>query len=72
MYKTKEIELLTACLFFFSEHAGNAAMLHSLGITHVVSVGESLMNMDNSINTYYGHNSQNTLAAAVRAGKLSV
>lgn len=47
-------------------------MLHSLGITHVVSVGESLMNMDNSINTYYGHNSQNTLAAAVRAGKLSV
>lgn len=54
------------------EHAGNAAMLHSLGITHVVSVGESLMNMDNSINTYYGHNSQNTLATAVRAGKLSV
>lgn len=47
-------------------------MLHSLGITHVVSVGESLMNMDNSINTYHGHNSQNTLATAVRAGKLSV
>ncbi|OXG71453.1 hypothetical protein C349_07178 [Cryptococcus neoformans var. grubii Br795] len=54
------------------EHAGNAAMLHSLGITHVVSVGESLMNMDNAINAYYGHKSENTLAAAVRAGKLSV
>ncbi|WVQ78690.1 hypothetical protein IAT38_000777 [Cryptococcus sp. DSM 104549] len=53
------------------EHAGNAAMLQALGITHVVSVGESLMNPD-ELGSGYAPAHGNTLAAAARAGRISV
>ncbi|WVQ73811.1 hypothetical protein IAR50_003392 [Cryptococcus sp. DSM 104548] len=51
------------------EHAGNADMLLSLGINHVVSVGESLLNGPPNP---YGSSPDNTLAAAARAGKIKV
>ncbi|WWD16740.1 hypothetical protein CI109_101171 [Kwoniella shandongensis] len=54
------------------EHAGNAAMLHALRITHVVSVGESLINVPPDMDPTYGPVGGNTLAAEAKAGKISV
>ncbi|KAK8861357.1 hypothetical protein IAR55_002176 [Kwoniella newhampshirensis] len=54
------------------EHAGNAAMLHALRITHVVSVGESLINIPSDMDPTYGPVGGNTLAAEARAGRISV
>ena len=52
--------LLTSDVFFFLEraHAGNAYMLHALGITHVVSVGECALIPPSPSDgfTTYGHN----------------
>lgn len=48
------------------EHAGNAAMLKALGISHVVSVGESLLDEHE-----YGVGG-NTLGAEARAGRIQV
>jgi dual specificity MAP kinase phosphatase len=55
---------LTLC----SEHAGNALMLNSIGITHVVSVGESLLGPQNPITAYGGNN----LRAAAEQGMIKV
>ncbi|WVW79771.1 hypothetical protein I302_101741 [Kwoniella bestiolae CBS 10118] len=54
------------------EHAGNAAMLHALGITHVVSVGESLINPNEMMDPHHGIGEGNTLAQAAKEGKISV
>ncbi|KAK6906966.1 hypothetical protein I203_100955 [Kwoniella mangroviensis CBS 8507] len=54
------------------EHAGNAAMLHALGVTHVVSVGESLINPNEMMDPHHGIGEGNTLAQAAREGKISV
>jgi dual specificity MAP kinase phosphatase len=54
------------------EHAGNAAMLHSLGITHVVSVGESLITCPPDCDPMYGQVGPNTLAAEHAAGRIQV
>ncbi|KAK4688792.1 hypothetical protein P7C73_g1321, partial [Tremellales sp. Uapishka_1] len=54
------------------EHAGNAAMLHALGITHVVSVGECLINTPNDHDPMYGPMGGNTLAVEARAGRIQV
>ncbi|ODO06333.1 hypothetical protein L198_01565 [Cryptococcus wingfieldii CBS 7118] len=51
------------------EHAGNADMLVSLGIDHVVSVGESLLGGPPNP---HGSSPDNTLASAARAGKIKV
>ncbi|WWC69001.1 uncharacterized protein I206_102937 [Kwoniella pini CBS 10737] len=53
------------------EHAGNAAMLEALGITHVVSVGESLINPNEMMDPYHGVEG-NTLAQAANEGKVNV
>nr|XP_018264408.1 uncharacterized protein I303_02574 [Kwoniella dejecticola CBS 10117]OBR86566.1 hypothetical protein I303_02574 [Kwoniella dejecticola CBS 10117] len=53
------------------EHAGNAAMLEALGITHVVSVGESLINPNEMMDPYRGVEG-NTLAQAASEGKVNV
>lgn len=60
------------CFVFFSEYVGNVVMLYLLGIIYVVSVGESLMNMDNFVIVYYGYKSENILVVVVRVGKFSV
>ncbi|ORX36396.1 hypothetical protein BD324DRAFT_651636 [Kockovaella imperatae] len=54
------------------EHAGNAAMLSALSITHVVSVGESLINCAADTDPMYGQIGENTLSAAYRDGKIQV
>lgn len=53
------------------EHAGNAGMLNAVGITHVVSVGESLINCPSDCGALYGHGS-NTLCTAARSGTINV
>ena len=45
-------------------------MLHALGISHVVSVCESLINCPENYDPAYGGG--NTLAAEARAGRISV
>ncbi|WVF66835.1 hypothetical protein IAT40_001577 [Kwoniella sp. CBS 6097] len=50
------------------EHADNAAMLRALNISHVVSVGESLISVPEQDATTYG----NSLCAHARAGQISV
>ena len=55
-----------------SEHAGNAAMLHALGITHVVSVGESLITCPVDHDPMYGKIGTNTLSAEYSAGRIQV
>ncbi|OCF45047.1 hypothetical protein I317_01098 [Kwoniella heveanensis CBS 569] len=52
------------------EHADNAAMLKALGISHVVSVGESLV----SVPEHENHSTTpgNSLCAHARAGQISV
>jgi dual specificity MAP kinase phosphatase len=54
------------------EHAGNAAMLKSLNITHVVSVGESLLDVAIDHDPLHGYVGSNTLAAEARAGRIQV
>ncbi|BEI80203.1 hypothetical protein CcaverHIS002_0107320 [Cutaneotrichosporon cavernicola] len=54
------------------EHAGNAAMLKSLKITHVVSVGESLLDVAIDHDPLHGYIGSNTLAAEARAGRIQV
>lgn len=54
------------------EHAGNAAMLKSLNITHVVSVGESLLDGHPDCDPLHGWVGGNTLANAARAGHIQV
>ncbi|WWC87495.1 uncharacterized protein L201_002385 [Kwoniella dendrophila CBS 6074] len=54
------------------EHAGNAAMLEALNVTHVVSVGESLINPNDMMDFHHSVNEGNTLAQAAREGKISV
>ncbi|GMK54531.1 hypothetical protein CspeluHIS016_0111170 [Cutaneotrichosporon spelunceum] len=54
------------------EHAGNAAMLKALGITHVVSVGESLLDVAIDYDPLHGYIGSNTLAAEARAGRIQV
>jgi dual specificity MAP kinase phosphatase len=54
------------------EHAGNAAMLKSLGISHVVSVGESLLDVPPEHDPLHGYVGPNTLGAAARAGEIHV
>jgi dual specificity MAP kinase phosphatase len=56
----------------YSEHAGNAAMLHALGITHVVSVGESLISCPVDCDPMYGQIGTNTLSAETAAGRIQV
>jgi hypothetical protein len=47
-------------------------MLHSLGITHVVSVGESLITCPPDCDPMYGQVGPNTLAAEHAAGRIQV
>lgn len=47
-------------------------MLHALGITHVVSVGESLISCPTDCDPMYGPIGSNTLSAAYAAGKIKV
>ena len=54
------------------EHAGNAAMLEAIGITHVVSVGESLISGPPDFDPMYGVVGSNTLCTAAQAGRLKV
>lgn len=54
------------------EHAGNASMLKSLNITHVVSVGESLLDGHPDCDPLHGWVGGNTLANAARAGQIQV
>lgn len=54
------------------EHAGNAAMLKALGITHVVSVGESLLDVPPEHDPLHGYIGANTLGAAARSGHIQV
>lgn len=54
------------------EHAGNAAMLKALNITHVVSVGESLLDVAPDHDPLHGYIGSNTLAAEARAGRIQV
>lgn len=54
------------------EHAGNAAMLKALSITHVVSVGESLLDVPADHDPLHGYVGSNTLAAEARAGRIQV
>jgi len=54
-----------------SEHAGNAGMLKAIGITHVVSVGESLITCPPDCDPMYGP-MNNTLCSAARAGEIKV
>ncbi|KLT41067.1 hypothetical protein CC85DRAFT_248296 [Cutaneotrichosporon oleaginosum] len=54
------------------EHAGNAAMLKALNITHVVSVGESLLDVAIDHDPLHGYVGSNTLAAEARAGRIQV
>jgi hypothetical protein len=46
-------------------------MLRAIGITHVVSVGESLINCPPDCDPMYGHTA-NTLCAAARNGDIKV
>lgn len=54
------------------EHAGNAGMLEALGITHVVSVGETLISCPLDCDPMYGKIGQNALANAYHQGKVKV
>jgi len=54
-----------------SEHAGNAGMLTAIGVTHVVSVGESLITCPPDCDPMYGP-MNNTLCSAARAGTIKV
>ncbi|KAL1410199.1 tyrosine/serine/threonine protein phosphatase pps1 [Vanrija albida] len=54
------------------EHASNAFMLSSLGITHVVSVGESLLDVPSEHDPMHGYIGANTLASEARAGRIQV
>ena len=54
-----------------SEHAGNAGMLQAIGVTHVVSVGESLITCPPDCDPMYGP-MNNTLCSAARAGTIKV
>lgn len=55
-----------------SEHAGNAAMLKAIGITHVVSVGESLLNSQPDHDPMYGLIGPNTLGNEAKQGTIQV
>lgn len=46
-------------------------MLHALGITHVVSVGESLIS-NPTLDPGYGRCGENTLAFEAKAGRIQV
>ncbi|WOO78923.1 Dual specificity protein phosphatase PPS1 [Vanrija pseudolonga] len=54
------------------EHASNAFMLSALGITHVVSVGESLLDVPSEHDPMHGYIGANTLASEARAGRIQV
>lgn len=54
------------------DHASNAAMLHAVGISHVVSVGESLLKCPDNFDPSYGQVGSNQLAAEARAGRIQV
>lgn len=54
------------------EHAGNAGMLQALGITHVVSVGETLISCPLGCDPMYGKIGSNALANAYHEGKVKV
>ncbi|KAL7419781.1 tyrosine/serine/threonine protein phosphatase pps1 [Cryptotrichosporon argae] len=54
------------------EHAGNALMLHAIGVTHVVSVGENLIDCPDDIDPMYGHVGPNCLANEARKGRIAV
>lgn len=47
-------------------------MLHALGITHVVSVGESLISCPPDSDPMYGQIGSNTLSAEYAAGRIQV
>ena len=47
-------------------------MLQALSITHVVSVGESLINCDADSDPMYGKLGDNTLSAAHKSGRIQV
>ncbi len=47
-------------------------MLHAIGITHVVSVGESLINCPPDTDPMHGHIGRNTLATEAQAGRIQV
>ena len=64
--------LLSADQYTRSEHAGNAAMLEALSISHVVSVGESLIKCPEDTDPMYGQIGSNTLCAAEKAGRIKV
>ena len=55
-----------------SEHAGNAGMLKAVGITHVVSVGESLLTSQPDHDPMYGLIGSNTLGNEARKGTIQV
>nr|ODN98597.1 hypothetical protein L204_02561 [Cryptococcus depauperatus CBS 7855] len=60
------------CLYLGNlEHANNAPMLKALGITHVVSVGESLVNGSDR-DSHHDHANENSLASFAKAGKIDV
>lgn len=54
------------------DHAGNAAMLQALGITHVVSVGESLITCPEDHDPMHGKIGPNVLCNAYRSGLIDV
>jgi len=54
------------------EHAGNAGMLEAIGITHVVSVGESLISCQPGSDPMYGMIGPNTLSTAYYEGRIKV
>lgn len=54
------------------EHAGNAAMLEALGITHVVSVGETLISCPRDCDPMYGKIGPNALVNAHQDGRIKV
>lgn len=47
-------------------------MLHAIGITHVVSVGESLINSSDDNDVMNGQTGRNSLAVEARAGRIQV
>ncbi|EIW69112.1 hypothetical protein TREMEDRAFT_44314 [Tremella mesenterica DSM 1558] len=53
------------------EHAGNASLLHALGITHVVSVGESLIQCEEGFDPIHGKVG-NTLCDEAKSGRIQV
>jgi dual specificity MAP kinase phosphatase len=57
---------------WYRDHAGNAAMLEAIGITHVVSVGESLIQCPVDVDPAHGKIGNNTLSAAYQEGRIKV